>query len=70
MREQIWGVADREAPAAAAAAALADEQAGRSEAALNSLRRAAALRRDDQAILSKLDELAQKYRAQRAKEQG
>ncbi|NLO74060.1 MAG: PQQ-binding-like beta-propeller repeat protein [candidate division WS1 bacterium] len=88
MREQIWGVADREAPAAAAAQAeaqaatveataealyqqaLADEQAGRIEAALNSLRRAAALRRDDQAILSKLDELAQKYRAQRAKEQG
>ncbi|HEY3397482.1 MAG TPA: serine/threonine-protein kinase [Armatimonadota bacterium] len=48
--------------------ALQDEQAGRLEAALNSLRRAAALVRDDPKIVQELDRIAQLYRERRARE--
>ena len=48
--------------------ALQDEKAGRLEQALNSLRRAAALRRDDQRLVAELDRVAGLYRAQRARE--
>lgn len=46
--------------------ALQDEQAGRLEQALNSLRRAAALAREDPRIVTKLDQVAEAYRRQRA----
>lgn len=84
MRSRVCGVTEEQSPEEAAAEqakleqaaaeqlyrqALADEQAGRVEAALNSLRRAAALRRDDPDITKKLDELAHRYRATRAREQ-
>ncbi len=46
--------------------ALQDEKAGRLEQALNSLRRAAALRRDDQRLVAELDRVAGLYRVQRS----
>ncbi len=48
--------------------AAQDEKAGRLEQALNSLRRAAALCRDDEALTAELDRVAGLYRAQRARD--
>lgn len=48
--------------------ALQDEKGGRLEAALNSLRRAAALARDDQRLIVELDRVAGLFRQQRARE--
>lgn len=48
--------------------ALHDERAGRLEPALNSLRRAAALAREDERIITKLDQVAEAYRQQRARQ--
>ncbi len=45
-----------------------DEKSGRLEQALNSLRRAAALQRDDPQIVAELDRVAALYRAHRARE--
>jgi outer membrane protein assembly factor BamB/tRNA A-37 threonylcarbamoyl transferase component Bud32 len=47
--------------------AMQDEKAGRLEQALNSLRRAAALQRDNERVVAELDRVAGLYRAQRAR---